>query len=86
VEKQPAPPPGLLARYPLYVKLGYAMVVMFGLLGNCTGHAESAVLVLVITSACWVCTRIITEAIEAWRVLLEAKKLKDKDNEPPAPR
>ena len=77
-----------VARYPLYVKIGFGMVIAFGMVGNCAGHREGSVIIFVLTATLWACTRIIQEAIEAWRVLTLAKahdKSKDKKDEPPQP-
>lgn len=82
------------ARVPLYARLGFGAIVLFGLLGNCTGHRDGSIVVFVFVSVIWCCNRIITEAFEAYRILLIAKKLdaeqtqakKDGDKkDPPVP-
>jgi hypothetical protein len=73
-----------MGRYPLYVRIGFAMVVVFGMVGNCAGRREQSMFVFILVSIIWVCSRIITEAIDAYRVLVTARAhdAKKKD-EPP---
>lgn len=77
-------------RYPLYVRIGFAMVVVFGMVGNCAGRREGSVMVFALVSILWACTRMIQEGIDAYRILTMAKKhdqdQKKKDDEtPPGP-
>lgn len=54
---------------PLYVRIGFALIILFGMIGNCTGHSGASVVVFMVTAIMWVCVRIVTEAIEAMRIL-----------------
>jgi len=83
-EKKPAPP---LAKLPLYVRLGFGAIVLFGMVGNCAGHTQGAVAVFVLTATLWACSRIIQEAIEAWMILglLKKSETDDKKDDPPPP-
>jgi hypothetical protein len=63
-----------MARVPLYIRVGFGMFILFGMLGNCAGHREQSVLVFVVVSLMWCCLRILTEAVEAYRILSLAKQ------------
>jgi hypothetical protein len=79
------------ARLPLYARVGFGLVVLFALLGNCTRPTSPApVVIAAMVSVLWVCTRIVQEAIEAWHILVLAKAHnaeleKSKDVKPPSP-
>lgn len=80
------------ARYPLYIRVGWALIIVFGLVGNCAGRREQSLAVFVIASLMWACTRMIQEGIDAYRILTLAKKhdqeqkdVDKKDGPPPTP-
>jgi hypothetical protein len=83
------------SRLPLYTRMGFGGLVVFGMVGNCSGHRQQSVVVLAIVAMIWCCLRILTEAIEAYRILYLAKQhdadqKKPKDNDdngksPPPP-
>jgi hypothetical protein len=88
--KKPSEMEKFWARYPLYVRMGWALIIVFGLVGNCAGKREASLAVFIIASILWACTRMIQEGIDAYRILTMAKKhdqdAKDaKKDEPPAP-
>jgi hypothetical protein len=82
------------ARYPLYVRIGFGAVILFGMVGNCAGHREGSLVVFMLTATVWACCRIVQEAIEATRVLMAVKEHdtaqkkpepEKKDDPPPPP-
>jgi hypothetical protein len=77
-------------RYPLYVRIGFAMVVLFGMVGNCAGRREGSLVVFIIVTILWACSRMVQEGIDAWRILSLAKKHDQKKDDdeggfPPGP-
>lgn len=85
-----------MQRWPLYVRIGWALVVVFGMVGEFTGHKTGAMLVVVILTIVWTCTRILSEAFVSYRRLREAwaqddaerernRKPDKRDDEPPFP-
>jgi len=93
--KQPEPSElqKFAGRYPLYVRIGFALVVLFGMVGNCAGRREGSLVVFIMVTILWACTRIVQEGIDAYRILTLAKKhdkqKKDDDKDeggfPPGP-
>lgn len=77
------------ARWPLYTRIGWAAVVVFGLVGNCAGHREGSAIVFIVTAIIWANVRIIQEAVEAFAILRLAneheKKQGAKEDDPPPP-
>ena len=65
----------------LYVQLGFGALVLFGMVGNLAGYRQGGVLVMVMTAICWSLTKIVVEAVDAWRLLHPS----DKDSDPPPP-
>lgn len=85
----------LRMRLPLYVRVGWMMLVAFAMVGDCAGHREGAVVVFLVTAAMWVGMRIITEGQVAMSVLVSiaeheaalkrGAKKGDDDGPPPMP-
>lgn len=61
-------------RFPYYIRIGFGLLVLFGMVGNCAGHHEQAVTIFLITSIMWVMMRIIGEAVDAYHVLALASR------------
>lgn len=84
----PQLPTGLnkyMMRLPLYMRIFFGLIVLFGMVGNCAGKSEGAFIVFAYTAIMWVCMRIIQEAIQSLTLLgelnsweEEMKKLKPK--------
>lgn len=80
-----------IARFPLYNKIAWGLMVLFGMVGNCAGHREGAVVVIEFVSVMWVCIRIIQEALAAAMLLkvanafMEKTKKSSKKDDPPPP-
>lgn len=87
----------LMQRLPLYVRIAWAFVVLFGMVGEFTGHRMGAALVFIISTVMWTCMRIIAEAAAAYNRLRDAWAQDDierdrkrqgpdkRDDEPPFP-
>lgn len=74
-----------LIRYPFYVRIGFGLLVMFGMVSNCAGESEVAVAVFVLTAIVWVCCRIIQEEMDSWRILRSLNELEaELKKQPPA--
>ena len=75
----------------LYWRMGWALLIVFGMVGNCSGRHDAAVLVFVVAAVVWVCLRILIEGVEAWgalrylRLYDEAIKEQAKKQSPPPP-
>ncbi len=65
----------------LYSQLGYGALVVFGMVGGLAGYRQGSAFVLLMTAAGWALTRIVVEAIEAWRLLHPSSR----DSNPPPP-
>lgn len=80
-----------LMRWPLYTRLGFGLIVLFGTVGNCAGHREGSAMVFVLVAVVWTCLRIIQEALVSWHVLKmlnefeEAAKKHTAEPPPPPP-
>lgn len=82
---------GFWVKYPLYVKILFASIVAFAMVGNCSGHREASLVIFAVVTVCWVCTRIIAEAIDSFMILKQLNRLekedhyeKAEDKDPPA--
>lgn len=81
----------IVARLPLYVRLGFGMIILFGMVGNCAGHHEKSVIIFVLTAVIWACLRIIEEAVASVQLLHAIKEHNASLNrapekkDPPAP-
>lgn len=76
-DKQPTDTLGF--RMPFYIRIGFGLVVLFGMIGNCTGRHEQSVAVFVLVTVLWVCTRIINEAIDSYHALRLLSKVKEEE-------
>lgn len=61
------------AKIPLYVRVGWGMVILFAMVGNFIGKREAAVHIVVVAAAMWVALRILSEAQEALAILKEIR-------------
>jgi hypothetical protein len=73
-----------LVKGPLYVRLVYAALIVFAVVGNFAGNRIESLVVLGMTSIVWVCARILKEAIDAYRIL-QAAKDQEKQGDPDGP-
>ena len=69
-QPDPTSPQRFNALLPLYTKLGFGVLVLFGMVGNCLGKREQSLVIFVLVSVMWSCIRIVTEAIDAYRALM----------------
>lgn len=90
--KEPTEFQKFAARFPLYIRLGWGALLLFGMIGNCARPGSPApVYVFIMVGIMWSCLRAMTEAIDAYRILTlaraqDAEKKKDvKKDEPPPP-
>lgn len=93
--EQPTLPPTELEKFlgkvPLYVRIGFALLVVFGMVGNCARPGDTRPVVLFFfVATLWALMRILQEGIDAYRILKmarehEAKKQDDNDPPPPGP-
>lgn len=87
-----------ILRYPLYVRIVFGLLVLFGMVGNLTGKREGSIIVFIFVALCWCLSRIIDEAFVSLRTLRRlnareagVKKTRDEDeddpgsNDPPMP-
>jgi len=58
------------SRPKLYLRLIFGLIVLFGIVGNIAGHRDTSMMILIITGTLWCCTRIMEEALDAWRALM----------------
>lgn len=75
----------------LYWRIGFGLLILFGMLGNCTGRHEQAVVVFIITAVVWACLRMLVEGVESYVALRYLRKVEaaireqEKNGPPPAP-
>jgi len=74
----------------LYWRIGFGLLILFGMLGNCTGRHEQAVAIFVITAVVWACLRMLVEGVESYVSLrylrrVEAAIREQEKNGPSAP-
>jgi hypothetical protein len=85
-----------LGRFPLYVRLGWGLLLLFGMVGNCARPGNIApIYIFIFVGLMWSCTRAMTEAIDAYHTLRmanahdakqkEAEKPDNKKEPPPPP-
>ena len=74
-------------RYPLYVRMGYALIVLFALMGMLLGHNRYGMVIAVTISIVWACCRMVQEGIDAYRILLAVKQhdREQAKHDPPSP-
>lgn len=72
-----------IERIPLYTRMCFAAIVLFAFVGNCAGHRDGSVAIIVIMTCLWVSMRIIAEAFEAFTVLRMLKHAEQEMKEPP---
>jgi hypothetical protein len=61
----------VLLLYPLYVRIGFGTLVLFGMVGNCVGKREESIAIFLLVAIVWVLMRIISDAIDSIRLLYE---------------
>lgn len=71
--------PTFSMKWPLYVRMGWGLLVVFALVGNCAGKSSGAVVVLAISTLIWAGTKMLQEAIDAYLLL----RLMNRPPEPP---
>lgn len=63
-----------LGRLQLYVRMGWGVLLLFGMLGNCAKPGNPVpVYIIIFVAIMWSCVRALTEAIDAYRVLMMAR-------------
>lgn len=86
---KPQLPTGLekyMFKLPLYTRVGFGLIIVFGMVGNCAGKREGSIVVFALTAIMWTCLRILQEALASWKLLGELKKWEEsQQNPPPAP-
>ncbi len=65
----------------LYGQLGFGALVAFSMVGGLAGYRQGSTFAMLVTAAGWALTRIVIEAIEAWRILHPSTR----DGDPPTP-
>ena len=60
-------------KFQLYLRIGFGLVVLFGMIGNCSGKSAQAVPIFIIVTILWACSRMLNEAMDAYRLLRLAK-------------
>jgi len=90
--KEPTELQKMSGRFPLYIRLGWGMILLFGMVGNCARPGTPIpIYVFIFVAIMWSCTRAMTEAIDAYRILMLAKahdnekKAAKKDDDKGAP-
>jgi hypothetical protein len=62
-------PRTFLQRLPLYVRVSYALIVLFGIVGSFVGRRDSSNIIFIVVGLVWTMTRILQEGVEAWTTL-----------------
>lgn len=86
--KNPEPPAGLArftALMPLYTRLGWGLVIVFGIVGFLSGRTEQAFFICAMTAIMWTCMRILAEAIQSIAILGKFKQWEEEQKKPPTP-
>ena len=84
--KEPSEFQKQMGRFPLYMRICWATLVVFGMVGNCAGHREQSLAILILVAVMWVTIRILVEGIEAYKILhLAVNHDKDDKKDPPPP-
>jgi hypothetical protein len=85
MEQQPTVALTPAAKVPLYTRIGFALLVVFGMIGNCMGRTDQALMIIVVTIVVWTSTRMIQEGLEAYRILALARQLNAATKKPADP-
>jgi hypothetical protein len=64
----------VMLKYPLYVKLAFGALVMFGVVGQMFAGGTKPMLILVMTALMWTMLKIMNEATDALNILHRMKK------------
>lgn len=62
-------PENRVTKLGLYVRLAFGAVVLFGIVGSIAGYRSGSTMVFILTAVCWTLSKIVVEAIDAYRVL-----------------
>lgn len=73
-------PVGRVTKLGLYIRLAFGALVVFGVVGSLSGYKSGSTLVFILTSLCWVLSKILVEAIYAYQALTGPRPPK---NDPP---
>ncbi len=81
-DTKPLRPLSLTETLALYTKLGYGVVFLFALVGFIVRpNSIHPLVVLCFMSVCWVCFRVVSEALQAYAIL--ARHTPPNDKKPP---
>jgi len=64
----------------VFIKVAFMLIVIAGMVVDCAGKGEKAVIIFVITSLIWTCSKILNEGLAALETIL-SKKEKDGNDE-----
>lgn len=78
-------PDARVTRFGLYARLGFGAAVMFGIVGSIAGYRTGSTLIFIMTATCWALTRIVVEAIDAYKILSTSPPAPPKDKPPVVP-
>jgi len=82
----PAPKPEpetRVTKLGLYVRLAFGALVLFGIVGSIAGYRSGSTMVFIMTAVCWALSRIIFEAIDAYRTLTAPTSKPPPKSKPP---
>ena len=74
----------LKARYVLYVRIAWGLIILFGMVGNFTGHGTQAFTVWVLAAFMWTLIRIVDEALKAADDLRQLRHADKDEVDPPS--
>jgi len=73
-DQQPTKLQKVMMKYPLYVRIVWAMIIMFGVVGQLFAGGTKPMLILIMTALAWTMVKIMNEATDALDVLRRIKK------------
>lgn len=77
--------PDRITKLGLYTRLAFGALVVFGIVGSLSGYRSGSTIVFILTTLCWVNSKIVVEAIDAYRALTASKPGPPKVDPPAGP-
>lgn len=60
-----------------YLRMGFAFLILFAMIGNCSGKHDLAIAMFVITAVVWACLRIVAEGIDSYVNLRYMRRIEE---------
>lgn len=74
-----------MIRWPLYVRMAFGLIILFGMVGNCAGKTDGSLYVFILTAVVWTCCRIVQEGLDAYNIVRALNAYEEELKKQPPP-